>query len=48
MYQCFGKIQGEHPIFMPKESVLAEKLIEKAHILTIHQEKSTLSQIYDS
>ena len=36
LYQCFGRIQGEHPIFMSKESVLAEKLVEEAHILTIH------------
>ena len=48
LYLYFGIIQGEHPIFIPKESVLAEKLVEKAHILTIHQGKSTLSQIYYS
>ena len=37
LYQCFGRIQGEHPIFISKESVLAEKLVEEAHILTIHE-----------
>ena len=36
LYHYFGRIQGEHPIFIPKESVLAEKLVEEAHILTIH------------
>ena len=35
-YQCFGRIQGEHPIFIPVESGLVETLAEKAHILTIH------------
>ena len=35
-YQCFARIQREHPIFIPKELVLAEKLVEEAHILTIH------------
>ena len=33
-YQCFGRIQGEHPISIPKESALAEKLVKEAHILT--------------
>ena len=36
LYQCFGRIQGEHPIFIPVESGLVETLAEKAHILTIH------------
>ena len=31
LYQCFGRIQGEHPIFIPKQSLLAEKLVEEAH-----------------
>ena len=35
LYQCFGRIQSEHPILIPKESVPAEKLVEEAHILTI-------------
>ena len=36
LYQCFGGIKGEHPIFIPKDSILANKLVEEAHILTIH------------
>ena len=35
--QCFGRIQGEHPICIPKGSVLPEKLVQEAHILTIHE-----------
>ena len=34
LYQCFGRIQGT--IFILKEVVLAEKLVEEAQILTIH------------
>ena len=37
MCQCFGRIQGEHPLCIPKGSVLPEKLVQKAHILTIHE-----------
>ena len=36
LYPCFSRIQGEHPIFILNESVLAEKLVEEAHILTIN------------
>ena len=36
LYRCYGGIQGEYPIFVPRESKLAEKLIEEAHIQTIH------------
>ena len=31
-----GHIQGECPIFIPRDSKLAEKLIEEAHSQTIH------------
>ena len=36
LYPCFGRMPGEHPIFILKESVLAEKLVEEAHIITIN------------
>ena len=32
----FGRIQGEYPIFVPRESKLVERLTEEAHIQTIH------------
>ena len=35
LYKCYCRIQGKYPIFAPKESNLAEKLIEKGHIKTI-------------
>ena len=33
LYQYFGRIQGGHHIFISKESVLAETLVEGVHIL---------------
>ena len=35
LYRCYGGIQGKYPIFVPRESKLAEKLIEEAHIQPI-------------
>ena len=35
LYKCYGPIQEEYQIFVPRESKLAE-LIEEAHIQTIH------------
>ena len=35
LYRCYSGIQGEYPIFVPRESKLAEKLIEEAHIQPI-------------
>ena len=37
LYQCFSRIRGE-PIFIPKESVLAEKLVQEPHILPSTEE----------
>ena len=36
LYKFYGSIHGEYLIFVPKESNLAEKLFEEAHIHTIH------------
>ena len=36
MYLCLGRIQGDYPVFIPKKSLLAEKLVEEAHLPTIH------------
>ena len=38
LYQCFDRIQGGHPILIPKESFLAGKLVQGAHISIIHGE----------
>ena len=36
MYECRGRIQGDYPIDIPKDSLLAEKTAQEAHIRTIH------------
>ena len=36
LYKCYSRIQGQYPIFVPRELKLAEKLIEEAQIQTIH------------
>ena len=32
LYKSYGRIQGEYPIFAPRESKLAAKLVEEAHV----------------
>ena len=32
MYECRGRIQGDYPIYIPKDSLLAEKIVQEAHI----------------
>ena len=36
IYRCRGRIQGEFPIYIPNDSLLAEKIVQDAHIRTIH------------
>ena len=36
MYECRGRIQGDFPIYIPNDSLLAEKIVQEAHIRTIH------------
>ena len=36
IYECHGRIIGDYPIFIPKSTLLAEKLVEKAHYHTLH------------
>ena len=36
LYRCRGRIQGEFPIYIPNDSLLAEKIVQDAHIRTIH------------
>ena len=36
MYECRGRIQGDYPIYIPKDSLLAENIMQEAHIQTIH------------
>ena len=36
MYECRGRIQGDYPIYISKDSLLAENIVQEAHIRTIH------------
>ena len=36
IYVCRGQIEGSHPVFIPRDSLLAEKLIFQAHKNTLH------------
>ena len=36
IYECYGRIQGYYLVFIPNKSVLAEKLVERAHLQAIH------------
>ena len=33
---CHGQVQGELPIYMPDSAMLAQKIVEEAHVLTLH------------
>ena len=35
IYECHGRIQGDYSVFILNKSVLAEKLVEQAHLQTI-------------
>ena len=48
IYKCLGRIQGDCPVFIPKKSLLAEKLVEEAHLPTIHGRVTlTMTKIRD-
>ncbi len=36
IYECRGRVQGDFPIYVPDEDVLAEKLVTHAHSGTLH------------
>ena len=36
IYICKGRIEGAHPIYIPKESPLVEKIIFTEHKRTLH------------
>ena len=36
IYVCRGQIEGSHPVFIPRDSLLAEKLICQSHKNTLH------------
>ena len=36
LYECRGRIQGSYPIFLPPLALLSEKMVDDAHIQTLH------------
>ena len=36
IYQCMGRIQGQYPLYIPRRSILAEKIVHEAHKRTMH------------
>ena len=48
IYECHGRIQVDYPVFRSIRSVLAEKLVEEAHLETIHRRVTlTMARISD-
>ena len=48
IYECHGRIQGDYPVFRSIRSVLAEKLVEEAHLETMHRRVTlTMARIKD-
>ena len=36
--QCMGRFQGQHSLYIPRRSILAEKIVDEAHKRTMHGE----------
>ena len=36
--ECRGKIQGEYPMYLPDSALLAAKMVQWAHVTTLHGE----------
>ena len=48
IYKCHSRIQEDYPVFIPKNLVLAEKLVEEAHLQTFHGRVTfTMARIRD-
>ena len=36
IYVCQGRIQGEYPIYLPPKHLVSMKIVERAHLCTLH------------
>ena len=36
IYECRGRVQGNHPVYLPPKVTLSEKIVQDAHELTLH------------
>ncbi|XP_022789151.1 uncharacterized protein LOC111328880 [Stylophora pistillata] len=34
--ECRGRMQGEYPVYLPDSALLAEKIVQRAHVTTLH------------
>lgn len=34
--ECRGRIQGEYPVYLPDTALLAGKIVQRAHVATLH------------
>ena len=34
--ECRGRIQGEYPVYLPVSALLAAKIVQRAHVTTLH------------
>ena len=49
IYECRGRIQGVYPCYLPFRHLTSEKLVENAHLQTLHGGVSlTMSKVRDS
>ena len=37
VYECCGRIIGDYPIFVPRKTLVAEKMVENAHYQTLYR-----------
>ena len=36
IYRCMGRIVGDYPIYLPPKNIFSEKIVEDAHLCTLH------------
>ena len=36
IWVCCGRIQGEYPLYLPDSSLFTTKLVQRAHVCTLH------------
>ena len=34
--ECGGRIQGEYPLYLPDTALLVAKIVQRAHVTTLH------------
>ena len=36
VWECIGRIQGEYPVYLSDSTLYAAKVVERAHVITLH------------